>query len=301
MILQAFSPPASGFSTMQMRNFLISITNWLVSNGVSLLAAIAVLVAGWHIARIAARAINRFLPLAYGVDKNFAPLLSQAARYAIIIFAVVTALNLLGVANNSILTVLGAAGLAVALALQGTLANIAAGIMLIWLRPIAIGEFITGDGVAGVVVEIGLFGTRLRSTSGLYIFTPNQKLWASAITNHSREPRRRIDVNVSVPETIDIPKSRKILLRIATMEQRVLVDPAPTVHVESFSGSAVNMQLRAWVLTPDYLPTLYGLTEEAKLALDRELTGSAHDKSSITVSPNPLTPSPENQPVQARE
>jgi len=286
---------------MHVPNFMILTADWLVDNGISLLAAIAVLLAGWTLARIAARAIKRFLPLAYGVDKNFAPLLSQAARYAIIIFSVVLALNLLGVANNSILTVLGAAGLAVALALQGTLANIAAGIMLIWLRPIAIGEFITGDGVAGVVVEIGLFGTRLRSTSGLYIFTPNQKLWASAITNHSREPRRRIDVNVSVPDTIDIPKSRKILLRIATMDKRVLVDPAPSVHVESFAGSAVNMQLRAWVLTPDYLPALYALTEEAKLALDRELVGSAEDKSNITVAPDAATPSPENGPVEARE
>ncbi|MET3898649.1 small conductance mechanosensitive channel [Devosia sp. UYZn731] len=286
---------------MHLPDFLILAGNWLLDNGVSLLAAIAVLVAGWNVARIAARAIKRFLPRAYGVDQNFAPLLSQAARYAIIIFAVVTALNLLGVANNSILTVLGAAGLAVALALQGTLANIAAGIMLIWLRPIAIGEFIQGDGVAGVVVEIGLFGTRLRSSSGLYIFTPNQKLWASAITNHSREPRRRIDVNVSVPDTIDIPKSRKILLRIATMDKRVLVDPVPTVHVESFSGAAVNMQMRAWVLTPDYLPTLYALTEEAKLALNRELSGSAEDKSNITVAPNPANPSPESQPAPARD
>ena len=282
---------------MRVPNFLVLILDWFNDNFLSLLGALAILVIGWQLARLAARAIRRFLPLAYGVDKNFAPLLSQAARYAIIIFAVVMALNLLGVASNSILTVLGAAGLAVALALQGTLANIAAGIMLIWLRPIAIGEFIQGDGVAGVVVEIGLFGTRLRSTSGLYIFTPNQKLWASAITNHSREPRRRIDVNVSVPETIDIPKSRKILLRIATLDKRVLVDPAPTVHVESFSGAAVNMQLRAWVLTPDYLTTLYALTEESKLALDKELAGSAAEKSSITVGPDPATPGPENQPV----
>src|SRR4051812_23988233 len=213
---------------MHMPNVMIVTADWLVDNGISLLAAIAVLLVGWTLARIAARAIKRFLPLAYGVDKNFAPLLSQAARYAIIIFSVVLALNLLGVANTTILAVLGAAGLAVALALQGTLANIAAGIMLIWLRPIAIGEYIQGDGVAGIVVEIGLFGTRLRSTSGLYLFTPNQKLWASAITNHSREARRRIDVNVSVPDTIDIAKSRKILLRIATADKCVLVDPAPS-------------------------------------------------------------------------
>ena len=278
---------------MTISDFLMVPVAWLAANALSLLAAIAILVTGWYLARLAARAIKQLLPLAYGVDKNFAPLLSQVARYGILIFAMVTALNLLGVSNTSILTVLGAAGLAVALALQGTLANIAAGIMLIWLRPIAIGEFIQGDGVAGVVVEIGLFGTRLRSSSGLYIFTPNQKLWASAITNHSREPRRRIDVNVSVPDSIDIAKSRNILLRIANSDKRVLADPAPNVHVDSFSGAAVNMQLRAWVATADYLETLYALTEEAKIALNRALTGA--DKAGITVTPDPANPSPETQ------
>lgn len=280
---------------MTITQFLMLPVDWLAANALTLLAALAVVIAGWYAARIAARAIKQLLPLAYGVDKNFAPLLSQAARYGILIFALVTALNLLGVASASIFAVLGAAGLAVALALQGTLANIAAGIMLIWLRPIAIGEFIQGDGVAGVVVEIGLFGTRLRSSSGLYIFTPNQKLWASAITNHSREPHRRIDVNVSVPDSIDIGTSRRILLRIANADTRVLADPEPNVHVDSFSGAAVNLQLRAWVATGNYLETLYSLTEQAKIALNRELTGSHADKAGITVTPDPANPSPETQ------
>ena len=280
---------------MTLQDDLTLTASWLAANAPGILGAIAVLIAGWFLSRLASRTIKRLLPLAYGVDKNFGPLLSQAARYGIIIFAVVTALNLIGVANSSILAVLGAAGLAVALALQGTLANIAAGIMLIWLRPIAIGEFIQGDGVAGVVVEIGLFGTRLRSSSGLYVFTPNQKLWASAITNHSREPRRRIDVNVGVPDSIDIPKARKILLRIGAADSRVLGEPAPNVHVDSFSGNTVNMQLRAWVATPDYLETLYALTEAAKLALNRELLGRADDKSGTTVTHDPANPSPETQ------
>ena len=281
-------------ASMTIPNFLTIALAWLDANALTLLAAVAVLITGWYLARLAASAIRRLLPLAYGIDRNFAPLLSQAARYGIFILSAVTALNLLGVSNASILAVLGAAGLAVALALQSTLTNIAAGIMLIWLRPIAIGEFIQGDGVAGVVVEIGLFGTRLRSSSGLYIFTPNQKLWASAITNHSREPRRRIDVNVSVPDSLDIAKSRRILLRIASSDKRVLADPAPSVHVESFSGSAVNLQLRAWVATPDYLEALYSLTEEAKIALNRELAG-ATDGAGVSVTPDPATPSPETQ------
>ena len=94
---------------------------------------------------------------------------------------------------------------------------------------------------------------------------------------------------------IDIGKSRQVLLRIAGEDRRVLADPAPSVHVDSFSGAAVNMQLRAWVATADYLPTLHALTEEAKLALNRELKGSAADKAGITVTPDPANPSPETQ------
>jgi small conductance mechanosensitive channel len=280
---------------MTISDFLMAPVHWVVANALNLGVAIIILVAGWYAARLAARAIRSLLPRAYGVDKTFAPLLSQVAFYGISVFTVMTALNQVGVANTSILAVLGAAGLAVALALQGTLANIAAGIMLIWLRPIAVGEFIQGDGVAGEVVEIGLFGTQLRSSSGLFIFTPNQKLWNSSITNHSREPFRRIDVNVSVPDSIDIAKSRKILLRIAGEDKRVQKRPAPDVHVDSFSGSAVNLQLRAWVKTPDYLKTLYALTEEAKLALNSELTGTSKAKAGITVTPDPANPSPETQ------
>jgi small conductance mechanosensitive channel len=245
---------------------------WLADNAVALTSAVVVLVVGWYLARVLSRIVRNLLPRAYGVDKNFAPLLAQVTRYGIIIFALVTALSFLGVSSASIYAVLGAAGLAIALALQGTLANIAAGIMLVWLRPIAIGEYIVGDGVAGVVVEIGLFGTRLRSTSGLYIFTPNQKLWSSAITNHSRELRRRIDVNITVPDSINVAAARRTMLKIATSDKRVQVDPPPTVHVESFVGDKIMLQLRAWVSTPEYLPTLRDLTEKAKFAINKMLS-----------------------------
>jgi len=260
---------------------------WLADNSVALLSALIVLIAGWYLARTLSRMVRNLLPRAYGVDKNFAPLLAQVTRYGIIIFSVVTALSFLGVSSTSIYAVIGAAGLAIALALQGTLANIAAGIMLVWLRPIAIGEYIVGDGVAGVVVEIGLFGTRLRSTSGLYIFTPNQKLWSSAITNHSREPRRRIDVNITVPDTINVAAARRTMLKIATSDKRVQVDPPPTVHVESFVGDKIMLQLRAWVPTPEYLPTLRDLTEKAKLAINKMLTaGDEHAQVELAADPH---------------
>lgn len=279
---------------MQLADIATVPAAWLMANGLPLLSAIAVLVGGWFLSRLAYRAILATLPRAYGVDKNFAPLLSQAARYGIVIFAVVTALSLVGVSSTSIYAVLGAAGLAIALGLQSTLSNIAAGIMLIWLRPIAIGEYIVGDGVAGIVVEIGLFGTRLRSTSGLYIFTPNQKLWNSAITNHSREPRRRIDVNIVVPDTINVALARKAMLKIATGDKRVQVDPPPTVHVESFVGDKIVLQLRAWVPTPEYLLVLRDMTERAKASINKMLSGG-EEHAQVSVAADPHTQHPGEQ------
>jgi small conductance mechanosensitive channel len=272
-------------------DFFNSVWLWLIANAGGVIAAVITLAVGLYLSRFLSRLVRQLLPRAYGVDKNFAPLLSQVARYGIVIITIVTALGFLGVSSASIYAVLGAAGLAIALALQNTLANIAAGIMLIWLRPIAIGEYVTGDGVAGVVVEIGLFGTRLRSTSGLYIFTPNQKLWNSAITNHSREPRRRIDVNITVPDTINVATARNTMLRIAAADKRVQVDPPPTVHVDSFVGDKIVLQLRAWVPTPDYLNTLRDLTEQVKSAINKTLAaGGQHVEIGLAVDPHTQAP-----------
>lgn len=265
--------------------------SWLATNAVAMISAAVVLFAGIYLSRVLSRLVRNLLPRAYGVDRNFAPLLAEVTRYGILVFAIVTALSFIGVSSASIYAVIGAAGLAIALALQGTLANIAAGIMLVWLRPIAIGEYIVGDGVAGVVVEIGLFGTRLRSTSGLYIFTPNQKLWSSAITNHSREPRRRIDVNITVPDSINVATARRAMLKIATSDKRVQHDPPPTVHVDSFIGDKISLQLRAWVPTPEYLPTLRDLTEKAKVAINKMLAAEG-EHAQVELAADPHTQNP---------
>jgi len=145
-----------------------------------------------------------------------------------------------------------------------------------------------GNGVAGVVVEIGLFGTRLRSTSGLYIFVPNQTLWSGAITNHSREARRRIDVNVTVPDTINVASARRTMLKIATADKRVEVDPPPAVHVETFVGDKIVLQMRAWVPTPDYLNALRDLTEKAKVAINKMLAAT-DEQAEVTLAADPHT------------
>jgi small conductance mechanosensitive channel len=233
--------------------------------------AILVIVAGWAAGRIAQRAVVTWLPHAGGNSATIAPLAGQASRYAILIFAIITALGFIGIPSASIFAVVGAASLALALALQNTLSNVASGIMLAWIRPVAVGDYITGDGVEGVVIEIGLFGTRLRSTSGLFVFTTNNKLWNGAITNHSREPRRRIDVDVTIPDTANIARARKTLLAIATKDKRVLADPAPVVIVATFGTSTVTLEMRVWVATADYRNAMRDMTENAKLGINKML------------------------------
>ena len=239
--------------------------------GVPILTAILSLAIGWYLAGFAHRSIRKWLPRAGGGAVTIAPLLAQAARYAILIFALITALGFLGIPSASILTVIGAASLALALALQNTLSNVAAGIMLAWIRPIAVGEYITGDGVEGIVVEIGLFGTRLRSTSGLYVFANNNRIWNGPITNHSREPRRRVDVDVTIPDSANVSRAREALLGIATADKRVLASPAPIVFVKGFGTSTVTLEMRIWVATPDYRSALRDFTERVKFGINKLL------------------------------
>ncbi len=251
------------------------------------LGAIAVVVAGFVAGKLAQDTVRRWMPRAGGSSVTIAPLAGQAVRYAIIIFAFITALGFLGVPQASILTVVGAASLALALSLQNTLSNVASGIMLAWIRPVAVGEYVKGDGVEGEVVEVGLFGTRLRSTTGLYVFTNNNKLWNGAITNYSREPRRRIDVTVTIPDTASITGTRKTLLAVAKRDKRVLADPPTQVLVDSFNKDTVSLLLRLWVPTPDYREALRDLTEHSKIAVNKQLAAGDGGTAEITENADP--------------
>ncbi len=250
------------------------------------LGAIVAVILGFFVGRAAQLAVRHWIPQT-GSMATIAPLAGQAVRYLILIFAVITALGFLGVPQASIFAVVGAASLALALSLQNTLSNVASGIMLAWIRPIAVGEYIKGDGVEGEVVEIGLFGTRLRTTTGVYVFTNNNKLWNGAITNHSREPNRRIDVNVTIPDSANIASVRRTLLATAKRDKRVLIAPAPVVIVEGFNKDTVSLQMRLWVPTPQYRSALRDLTEHAKLAINKLLAEGEGGTVEITEGADP--------------
>lgn len=251
-------------------NFLSLSTAWIIENTLSVAVALLIIIAGWILAKFAARTVTRVLPHASGIDNTVGPLLAEISRYAVLVVAVVLALGQVGVQTASIIAVLGAAGVAIALALQGTLSNIAAGVMLIWLRPISTGEYIDADGVAGTVVEIGLFGTRLKTADGVYVFAPNSQIWNANITNYSREATRRFDLKIGIAYDADLAKAREILLKIANSDERLLKEPEPAVRVDSLADSAVIVMLRVWVPTADYWNVVWEFTEQAKLEFDKQ-------------------------------
>ena len=242
-------------------------TEWLIDGATSIAVALLVLLAGWMLADIVSRRLHLWLLRVPRVDTTIAPVVGELSRYAIIAVTIVMVLGQFGVQTASILAILGAIGLAIALALQGTLSNMAAGIMLLWLRPFNVGEYIDGDGVAGTVVQIGLFATRLRTYDGVYVFCPNSRLWNARITNFSREKTRMIETRLVIAYGASIAEARKVLLGAAA-ETKVLDDPAPSVFVNVVSTSGVEIVLRVWSAGGDWWTVKTFLAERTKTALE---------------------------------
>jgi len=237
--------------------------------GLSLVSAIVILIAGYVLAGWVSRAIRNKLQRIKRFDKTLVPVLSQIARYAILVFTFVLVLAEFGIQTTSIIAVLGAAGLAIGLALQGTLQNVAAGLMLLFLRPFKIGDFIETAAGAGTVDEIGMFVTEMRTPQGLYLSVPNSKIWAGSITNFSKLPNRRIDLVVGISYDDDIDKARALILKLANSRDGVLQEPAPVVNVTNLGDSSVDLELRAWTRRQDYWEARWGLIRDAKYALDK--------------------------------
>lgn len=241
---------------------------WVVQNVYGLVTALVVFLVGWYLSDLIAQWVRRALGRAPGVDRTIAPILTEILRYAILGITLVIVLGQFGVQTASILAVLGATGLALALALQGTLSNMAAGIMLLWLRPFVIGDAIDADGTSGSVTEIGLFATRLKTYDGIYVFVPNSKLWNARIVNWSREPTRMVEIKVGIGYSASIADAREALRSVAG-DPRVLPSPAPAVFVSALTDSSIQMSARLWVASANWWDAYIDLMEAAIAALQR--------------------------------
>lgn len=220
----------------------------IVKIGYNGLLVIAILVASHWIAKFLHRLINKTNKL----DATLVPILRTAASIIIYAIAVVIILDFFGVNTTSIIALLGAAGLAIALALKDTLSNIAAGMMLIILRPFRSGHFIEAGSVIGTVKEIGLFTTIIQTSDGIYISAPNSSLWGTPIKNFTTNGTRRMDLIVGISYNDSIDKGFEALQRVIKNEPRFLTEPAPKLMVQAMAESSVNLQLRAWARVDDY-------------------------------------------------
>lgn len=240
----------------------------VLQHSLSLAMALFLLIAGFIIAGWVSRTIRKRLAAISKFDRTLIPILAQLARYAILVFTGILVLAEFGVQTTSMIAVLGAAGLAIGLALQGTLQNVAAGMMLLLLRPFRVGDFVEAGSVSGTVDEIGMFMTRMHTAQGIFVAVPNSSIWSGTIYNYSMRPQRRLDLTVGISYEDDIDKARTLILDLATADERVATDPGPVVLVKGLGDSSVDLQLRAWIRREQFWDVNFELTRAVKYALD---------------------------------
>ncbi|MBZ9670170.1 mechanosensitive ion channel family protein [Mesorhizobium sp. ES1-3] len=267
---------------------LAQLSTLIVSYSFSTIGAIILLVVGYIVAKLAERSVAAGLGHIHGFDATLRHFFSKIVRYAVLILVVVMVLGQFGVQTASIIAAIGAIGLAIGLALQGTLQNIAAGIMLLALRPFRIGESVEVGAIAGSVEEIGLFATKLRTADGVYILAPNSTLWNQPVRNFTRNGVRRTDITLGIGSWNDIDGAQKTLLAIAGAEKRIRRVPGPIAFVAGLGDTTVSLTLRYWTAAADYFATQIDMTKRAKQAFDSER---------ISI---PLPP-PEAPPPEARK
>ncbi|NHC62122.1 mechanosensitive ion channel family protein [Paenalcaligenes suwonensis] len=239
--------------------------------GVNLLLAAVILIVGWWLSSVAARFLRKFLTRMPHMDRTVIPMLTIVLQWFIRIIVLIAVLARFGVQTTSIVAMLGAMGLAVGLALQGTLQNVASGIMLLILRPISAGEFVSVVGQGdGTVDEVGLFLTRFIQVDGIEFTLPNSSIWGSAIINYSRNKTRRMDVEVAVRYGDDLDKAIRILKKMAEGNEHVLKDPAPQVMVTQYKDSAVVVTVRVWSLSENFWNLRFELLRQAPILLKDE-------------------------------
>ncbi|WP_404994151.1 mechanosensitive ion channel family protein [Cupriavidus pauculus] len=243
------------------------LTQFAISQGLNCLAALAILIIGWWLSARAARGLRQALQRTH-VDDTLRPMLASIVQWIIRVLTVVLVLSQFGVQTASIIAMLGAAGLAIGLALQGTLQNIAAGIMLVLLRPFRVGQYIDAQGVAGTVRETGLFMTELQTFDGVCLRVPNGKIWGSAIMNYSENPTRRMDMEVTVTFDSPIQAGLDALAAMLDSEKRLLAEPRREVMVVRYTDRGVTLNARYWTSNDDFWAVQFALFARLKSTVE---------------------------------
>lgn len=277
--------------------------NWLVRNqaliisyAVNIVAAIAIIIIGMIIARIISNAVNRLLRARH-IDATVADFLSALVRYGVIAFTVIAALGRIGVQTASVIAVLGAAGLAVGLALQGSLSNLAAGVLLVTFRPFRTGEFVDLGGVMGTVLHVQIFSTTLRTADGKIVVVPNGKIISGNIVNFSREPVRRNEFIIGVAYEADVDEVIALLQQVVEADSRVLKDKGIQIGLNELAASSMNFVVRCWSNSGDLQDVYWDLLKNFKRALDGKGIGIPYPQMDVHLYQKPA---PEAEATQVQ-
>lgn len=242
----------------------------ITTYGFKVIGAIIILVVGWIVAGLVKRAIMKAGTRSERLDKTLVTFFASIARYAVLTFTVIAVLGSFGVETTSFVAVLGALGLALGLALQGTLGHVASGIMLVIFRPFRIGDFIEAGGATGTVESITLFTTEINTLDNVRIIIPNGAVWGGIVKNYAINPTRRLDFTIGIGYEDNIDKALGVLRKIVDAETRILRDPEPLLAVNALADSSVNLLVRVWTERGDFFDVSLALNKAVKEAFDAE-------------------------------
>lgn len=244
-----------------------AVYGWLTTYSIKIVGALLIFIIGKWLARHITNLIKKVM-VARNVDTTLVDFLKSLIYYALLVVVVIAAVGQLGVNTASFLTVVGAAGLAIGLAMKDSLSNFAAGVMLIFFKPFRKGDFVNAGGVTGKVEKITMFNTEFCTPDNQQIFVPNSAILGKVITNVNAKATRRIDIVSGISYDDDIDKAKAILKELLAADERILKDPAPQIAVAELADSSVNLVVRPWVKTQDYWAVRFDLIENMKKQFD---------------------------------
>ena len=252
-----------------MEQVWVKIWELLMIYGLRVIAALAIFIFGKWAARGVTNILRRMM-IKGKTEESLVAFACSLSYVALLAFVIIAALNQLGIQTASFIAILGAAGLAIGLALQGSLSNFAAGVLMIIFRPFKIGDYIEGGGGAGTVEEIQIFTTQLKSPDNKTIIVPNSKMLGDNIVNYSTKETRRVDMLFGIGYEDDIDKTRTVLSDIVAQDNRIMAEPAPVIVVSALADSSVNFTVRVWTLSADYWGVFFDTQETVKKRFDAE-------------------------------
>ena len=244
--------------------------NFATAYGLNIIGAILILIIGWTIAGWAKRLVTRMLSKSKRVDVTLTSFLSSTIRYVILIFTIIAVLGKFGVETASLITILGAASLAIGLALQGTLSNVAAGVMLLIFRPFKIGDFINAAGHGGTVKDLGLFVTEMATGDNVQIIIPNSQIWGASIQNFSAHATRRVDMVIGIGYDDNMDEAITEIGNVINADDRAMKSPEPAIFVSELADNSVNIVVRVWTESGNYWPLKAALTKNIKHKFDEK-------------------------------